>query len=138
MSTSEISRADILAMLAEMGIESWQLAHPERLIGYVPPSLDLPEQCKLLLVTPECPQGKAAEMFARVLKSIHLDLEQARQIEPHDFATINQHQLTWIWFAGCDVQTGIEAQILQTPALDQIDGNNTLRRDLWQQICSYQ
>ncbi|GAA5647111.1 MULTISPECIES: DNA polymerase III subunit psi [Vibrio] len=124
--------------LSEMGIQYWQLTHPERLTGYQATQVDLPESCQLLLVAPSCPRGETAAMFARVLKSIKLELGQARHILPDDFSAISEQHLKWIWFAGCDVQAGIDAHVLHTPMLSDIDGNNTLRRALWQQICSYQ
>ncbi len=124
--------------LQEMGIECYQLAHPERLLGYQLPPLHLPENCKLLLVSPQLPQGRTAEMFERVLKSIKLPLEQALHIYPEQLSQIEPHALEWVWYAGCEQTRDLNAKALTSPLLTQIDGNNEQRRLLWQQICSYQ
>lgn len=124
--------------LQEMGIECYQLAHPERLLGYQLPPLHLPENCKLLLVSPQLPKGKTAEMFERVLKSIKLPLEQALHIYPEQLSQIEPHALEWVWYAGCEQTRDLNAKALTSPLLTQIDGNNEQRRLLWQQICSYQ
>jgi len=124
--------------LQEMGIQCYQLAHPERLLGYQSPQLVLPENCKLLLVSPQLPQGKTAEMFERVLNSIKLSLKHALHIYPEQLSQLDGHHIEWVWFAGCPQDSKIEAKALITPLLTQIDGNNEQRRALWQQICSYQ
>lgn len=126
--------------LQEMGIQCYQLAHPERLLGYQSPQLILPDNCQLLLVSPQLPLGKTAEMFERVLKSIKLSLEQALHVTPEQLSQLDNdnHHLEWIWFAGCDLQERLEAKALVSPLLTQVDGNNEQRRALWQQICSYQ
>ncbi|MDF2154454.1 DNA polymerase III subunit psi [Vibrio sp. CAU 1672] len=123
--------------LHEMGISLWELCHPERLTGYQAPQLELPLDCKLLLVSPVCPENQTALLFERVLKSIHLPLERARHIEPERLFQLGEHQLEWVWFAGCQASTEVQAKILTSPLLADIDGNNEQRRALWQQICSY-
>lgn len=123
--------------LQEMGIQRYELAYPERLKGYLLPELTLPDSCRLLLVSSQLPKGKTAEMFARVLKTIHLSLDEALHIYPEQLSQIRHHNLEWVWFAGCD-QMDVEAKTLTSPLLTQVDGNNEQRRALWQQICSYQ
>ncbi|KLN64205.1 MULTISPECIES: DNA polymerase III subunit psi [Vibrio] len=124
--------------LHEMEIQCYKLAHPERLLGYQSPLLVLPENCKLLLVSPQLPQDKTAEMFERVLNSIKLPLEHALHIYPEQLSQLDSHHIEWVWFAGCQQDSEIEAKTLVSPLLTQVDGNNEQRRALWQQICSYQ
>lgn len=124
--------------LQEMGIQSYELAHPERLQGYQAPQLVLQETCQLLLVSPQFPQKETALLFERVLKSINLSLEQALHVYPEQLHQLSEHQLEWIWFAGCEAQEKLNAKVLTSPELGQINGNQAQRRALWQQICSYQ
>ncbi|EGQ7674887.1 TPA: DNA polymerase III subunit psi [Vibrio parahaemolyticus] len=123
--------------LHEMGITSWELIHPERLAGYQPPTIDLPSSCKLLLVSPICPTNETAILFEKILKSMKLTLEQAMHIEPERLAMLGEHQLEWVWFAGCESNSMENAKQLTSPLLQDIDGNNEQKRALWLQICSY-
>ncbi|NVD05747.1 DNA polymerase III subunit psi [Vibrio sp. JPW-9-11-11] len=126
-----------LQFLHEMGVDYYQLHHPERLAGYQAPSLSLEPNCRLLLVAPHCPTGPYAVLFERVLTSINLSLSDARHIAPYQLSMLGDHQLEWIWFAGCEVEGVFNANVLTSPSLDLIDGNQQHRRALWQQICSY-
>ena len=123
--------------LQEMGISQWELSHPERLAGYESKQTPLSIECKLLLVSPEKPQGDLAVMFERVLKSIKLDLSQALHIQPQHLTSIELGEVEWVWFAGCESAQELKAKTLQSPLLSDINGNNQHRRDLWQQICAY-
>ncbi|MCY9826745.1 DNA polymerase III subunit psi [Vibrio chagasii] len=123
--------------LQEMGISQWELCHPERLAGYESKLTPLASDCKLLLVSPEKPQGELAVMFERVLKSIKLDLSQALHIQPQHLTSIEFGDVEWVWFAGCESTQEIKAKTLRSPLLSDINGNNQHRRDLWQQICAY-
>lgn len=127
-----------LQFLHEMGIDYYQLQHPQRLAGYQAPSLKLEPGCRLLLVAPQCPSGAEAKLFERVLGSIKVNLSDARHILPAQLSSLTRHQLEWVWFAGCDADTEFNAKVLTSPALELIDGNQQHRRALWQQICSYQ
>ncbi|WGW00846.1 DNA polymerase III subunit psi [Vibrio sp. YMD68] len=125
--------------LKEMGIDTWQLSYPERLLGFQPPTLNLPDECQLLLVSTELPIGENAVMFERVLKSIKLTLDQAQHIYPEQLAGLGDHQLSWIWYAGeASIDDSHKAKKLVTPLLSSINGHNEHRRALWQQICSYE
>ncbi|OEF25848.1 DNA polymerase III subunit psi [Vibrio rumoiensis] len=124
--------------LQEMAIPVWELAHPERLQGYQAPGLVLPSSCVLLLVSESLPQGEDATLFIKVLGSMTLKPEQALQITPAQLVTLEKHQLSWIWFAGCEVSLTLDGvNQLSSPLLQDIHGNTQNRRDLWQQICSY-
>lgn len=125
--------------LQEMAIPVWELVHPERLEGYQAPGLCLPESCTLLLVCDSLPQGEDATLFIKVLSSIKLKPEQALHITPAQLASLESHQLSWVWFAGCEASQSLEGvNVLTSPLLQDIHGHTQNRRDLWQQICSYQ
>lgn len=124
--------------LQEMGISQWVLADPKMFEGYQPVDLELPDSCKLLLISPMPPSGEIVTMFERVLKSIHLRLDQALFIQPSQLSQLGENQLEWVWFAGCETSDGVQVKkVLNSPLLSEIDGNVQHRRDLWQQICSY-
>lgn len=123
--------------LEEMGIQSWALLHPSRLSGCPIENVDIPKSCRLLLVSPEKPEGDIVYMFEKVLKSMHLELSQTMHIFPEQFSYLGSHQLKWVWFAGCDKSEKLDLNTLVSPVLTNIDGNNQERRNLWQKICSY-
>lgn len=123
--------------LQAMGIQTWELVHPERLAGYQPSPQPLDAGCRLLLVCETFPDAQDIALFARVLKSFHVSLDQARHVYPHQLAQLDLSALEWIWFAGCDATPEIAAKRLVSPLLRAIAGNNQHRRDLWQQICAY-
>ncbi len=123
--------------LDEMGISTWDLVHPERLAGYQSPMIEVPEYCKLLLVSPVCPVNESAILFENILKSMKLTIDQAIHIEPERLPLLDVHQLEWVWFAGCESKVVENIKHLTSPLLEDIDGNNEHKRALWQQICSY-
>ncbi len=126
--------------LKEMGISVWELAHPDKLQGYQAPGIQLPQTCTLLLVADSCPQGDDATLFIKVLASMKLSADQALHLTPAQAAQLDKHALKWVWFAGCKALEQASLQgvnILTSPAITQIHGNTQNRRDLWQQICSY-
>ncbi|EGA70114.1 DNA polymerase III subunit psi [Vibrio sinaloensis DSM 21326] len=127
-----------LHYLDEMGIQCYELIHPQRLDNAPNEQLMLPESCHMLLVSPECPQGKLALLFERVLKTVKLDLSQALHIYPEQYAQLAKPHSGWIWFAGCEAKESEQGSVLVSPMLNQIDGNNEQRRALWQQIQKYQ
>ncbi|ANS86360.1 DNA polymerase III subunit psi [Vibrio scophthalmi] len=130
-------QTDHVAYLTQMGIDCYQLSHPERLTGYQAPALELPAECKLLLVSPVSPNGELALLFERVLKSINISLDQARHIYPEQATQLAGQSMEWVWFAGCERTEQLAEKALTTPLLSEIDGNNQQRKALWQQICSY-
>lgn len=130
--------------LTEMGIESWDIAHPDQLKGYQPEPINLSEDCMLLFISPYKPEGEIVFMFEKVLKSFKLELSQARHLYPHQLEQLSGHNPEWIWCAGCDADTSRKAEqrfssnLLDSPLLHHIDGNQQERRKLWQQICRYE
>lgn len=125
--------------LQEMGIQCWELIHPQRIAGYQPEPVRLPDRCRLLLVSPQYPQQGTLLLFSRVLKSMGLDLGQACHLEPHSLGQLTEPDIEWVWFAGCEkVEAPFVGKVLLSPLLTEIDGNTELRRALWQQICSYE
>ncbi|GLT14882.1 DNA polymerase III subunit psi [Vibrio algivorus] len=131
--------------LKEMGISTFEVAHPDKLEGYQSPGIILPNDCVLLLVAESCPQGEDATLFIKVLASMKLQPEQALHLTPGQLTQLQQHNLKWVWFAGCDGSLSNNdhlpqwqlLKLLHSPALSTIHGNTQNRRDLWQQICSY-
>lgn len=83
------------------------------------------------------PTNETAILFEKILKSMKLTLEQAMHIEPERLAMLGEHQLEWVWFAGCESNSMENAKQLTSPLLQDIDGKNEQKRALWQQICSY-
>ncbi len=124
--------------LHAMGIQSWDLIHPERLQGYQPAKAALDTECKLLLVSDHYPTASEVALFERVLKSFNVELQQSQYANLHNLANIDLSTLEWIWFAGCDDESISGIKKLRTPPLSDVDGNTQHRRDLWQQICSYE
>ena len=131
------NKSDLL-YLQEMDIQSWELLHASRLTGYLTETFDLPDSCLLLLVSPEKPEGDIVFMFEKVLRSMGLDLSKTMHIFPEQVVSLGSHQLSWIWFSGCEKSGTIDINTLLSPLLKEIEGNNLERRNLWQQICSYE
>lgn len=126
-----------MAYLSEMGIDSYQLMHPQRLSGCQMATISLPSECQMLLVSPVLPQGSQAEFLERVLKSMQLTLAQTRHIFPQQIEQLQQQSVEWVWFAGCPSSDALQGKVLSSPLLSDIDGNNQQRKALWQQICTY-
>ncbi|ENM5764827.1 DNA polymerase III subunit psi [Vibrio mimicus] len=124
--------------LSAMGIQQWELIHPERLMGFQPVKQSLDQACRLLLVANEPPQGSEILLLERILKSFHLELAMVRHIAPTQLDNLAYDGLEWIWFAGSDLLPHQAQKQLHSPRLSDIDGNTQYRRALWQQICSYQ
>ena len=135
--------------LQEMGVDVWEVAHPERLQGVEQRSFSLPKSCALLLVADSIPTGDEAVLFAKVLASMKLNLEQALHVTPAQLSQIIHHQLVWVWFAGVDLPDIEQSESSAAFKLDGLQALNSVslidiptdiqhRRQLWQQICSYQ
>lgn len=124
--------------LQAMGIQSWELTHPERLQGYQAQKTTIDGRCKLLLISASYPTATEVVLFERVLKSFHVTLEQAQHAFPHNLANLDLSSVEWVWFAGCECHTIEGVKTLQSPVLSEVEGHTQHRRDLWQQICSYQ
>ncbi|ENM5833224.1 DNA polymerase III subunit psi [Vibrio metoecus] len=124
--------------LSAMGIQQWELIHPERLAGFQPPTQALDQGCRLLLVANEPPQGAEILLLERILKSVQLELSMVRHIAPMQLSHLAYEGLEWIWFAGCEPLPHHAQKLLHSPRLSEIDGHTQYRRALWQQICAYQ
>lgn len=124
-------------LLHAMGIQSWELTHPERLQGYQPTKVTLDNECTLLLVCPNFPAANEIALFEKVLKSFNVKLEQAQHVLPNNLANIDLSPVEWVWFSGCESQTFSGVKTLTSPLLSEVEGHTQHRRDLWQQICSY-
>lgn len=124
--------------LQQMGLDVWSLAHPERLMGYQAPAITLADDCRLILVCEHALTTQEVGLFERVLKSMQLTLAQAQQITPAQWTNLAPHQCVWVWFAGCEAIEVATLRSLHSPLLADIEGNTQHRRDLWQQIQSYE
>lgn len=82
-SNSELHQPELRqqSYLKEMGISTFEVAHPDKLEGYQSPRY-LPTDCVLLLVADTCPQGEDATLFIKVLASMKLQPEQALHLTP--------------------------------------------------------
>ncbi len=125
--------------LKEMDIQSWELLHPGRLAGYQSEAIAIPDSFELLLISPQKPEGEIVVMFEKIVKSMQLELRQVCHLFPEQFDQLGEHYLKWFWFAGYKKPEPLstEINILTSPLLSSIQGNNLERRALWQQICSY-
>ncbi len=133
--------------LEEMQIDQWIIHRPDNLIyGNDRNAISLPDDCCLLLVAKELPVGGDAEFFTKVVQSFGVTLTQTQFIEDSAMGNVELNEKTeWIWLAGmpeCDIlamkQRWPNKKILSSLPLNQINGNNTERRALWQQIKSYE
>lgn len=122
------------AFFAEMDIQEWHLAHPEKLQGYQQPEISLEGSVKLLFVSPQVPSGHYAEFLQKVLKAMKLDLSNCRHLYPNQLQQLGAHSLQWLWFSDCASQPLDGVKVIASPALSEIDGHNQNRRQLWNQI----
>lgn len=124
--------------LSAMGIQQWELIHPDRLSGFQPVTQALDQGCRLLLVANTPPQGAEILLLEKILKSIQLELSMVRHIAPAQLVNLVYEGLEWIWFADCEPVPHHAQKQLHSPRLSEIDGHTQYRRALWQQICAYQ
>lgn len=127
-----------LNYLDEMGFDYYQLTQPQKVSSHRLCHFPFPENCKLLFVSPRVPHGSTLAMFDKVMNSMELSIEMSLHVLPCDLNRVDLSRVEWIWFAGCSPTFDIGCKLLQTPVLEDIEGNNVQRRALWQQICSYQ
>ena len=121
-----------------MGFDYYQLTQPQKVSSHSPRCFSLPENCKLLFVSPDVPHGSTLVMFDKVMDSMGLSTEMSLHVLPCYLSQVDLSRIEWVWFAGCSPNFDIECKLLQTPVLKDIEGNNLQRRALWQQIRAYQ
>lgn len=123
--------------LHEMGIQSWDLIHPERLLGVQTVKQKLPQQYCLLLVTDKALSDEDLPFFERILATFDVSLKDVVRVTPDNFSLIElAEHIQWVWFAGCAAQEHTVTKQLISPYIQEIDGNTQHRRALWQQICT--
>ncbi|MGO1297276.1 MAG: DNA polymerase III subunit psi [Vibrio sp.] len=123
--------------LHEMGIQSWDLIHPERLQGVQSAKQKVPQQYCLVLVTDRALSREDLPFFERILSTFNVALPDVCRVNPIQFSDIEfSEHLQWVWFAGCHAQEHTVAKQLTSPYIHEIDGNTQHRRALWQQICT--
>jgi DNA polymerase III subunit psi len=122
------------AYLTEIGIERWQLIHPQRMEGVTSVQYDLDKKYRLLLVCPNLLNEAEIQFFAKVLQSFEVMLEQALITQVHHLSSLNNHQLEWVWFADCTpININISKQ-LTSSKLSEVSYNPAQKKHLWQQI----
>ncbi|SJL85312.1 DNA polymerase III subunit psi [Vibrio palustris] len=123
--------------LHEMGIQPWELIHPERMLGVQSAKLELPQKCCLLLVTDKALRDADLSFFERILATFDVTLDQVCRVTPDNFVLVELSTIEWVWFAGCSAQQHNLSKQLISPYVEEINGNTQHRRELWQQICAY-
>ncbi|MCW8345282.1 DNA polymerase III subunit psi [Vibrio sp. ZSDZ65] len=131
-----------------MGIQTWALAHPERLAILPEQTLSLPDRCELLFISPIQPENETALFYQKILKAMKLEMANTQHIYPEQLIHLDTSALPkWLWFSGAEyeneryqqllAQRSIQCNQLVSPLLSSIDGNDAERRALWNQIRSY-
>ncbi|SIN72875.1 DNA polymerase III subunit psi [Salinivibrio sp. ES.052] len=123
--------------LQAMGLEVWQLRHPE-LYGKEHEVIQLPDSCQLLLVCDFPLNEQDAWLFGNILKSIQLTSDQARQLPHAALSSLGEHHLTWCWYIDAPDVIVDGVQSLHSIPLAQMHDNPAAKRDLWHQICQYE
>lgn len=122
------------AYLSEMGIEQWQLIHPERMQGIDVVKQALADSIRLIVVNPEPFTHEDITFLANVLKSFEVTLDEAVVTQPHLFSRLGEHQASWVWFIGCEQQQTTIKKQLTSPRLGEVSADPALKKALWQQI----
>ncbi len=129
-------------LLAEMGIQQWQLCHPERLKGSV--NIPLSEQIALVIAS-ENPVNLQAPFFSDVLRSLDLTVERCLVVNPEqvDYLQLNSSSV-YCWQIGEREEKAEEskqekitphfADFWQTESLEQLKNNPKAKRQLWQKM----
>ncbi len=122
------------AYLSEMGIDQWQLVHPERLQGIEYHKQNIDSHFSILLICPEPLAAEEIDFVQKVLQSFEVSLDQALITQPNKLSVLGEHLLTWAWFIGCPVQSIDLPKTLHSPLLAEVSSNPTEKKSLWQQI----
>lgn len=124
--------------LKEMGIAVWALRRPEIYPNLAEQTINLPDGCELLLVSDTLPGGEDAALFEKILASMKLRVDQARQIPPNALPLVKAHTLKWVWFCAVPEQPGLDGvATLSSPSLAVLQGDVSAKKALWQQIKHY-
>lgn len=125
------------AYLAEMGIEPWQLCHPERLEGVALSKEDLPVDIRLLVIVPTPIAAEDIPFLEKVLMSFGVALDEVRVTQPFQLSKLGDHTLEWVWFINCALQPLGVKKSLVSESLDLVSKSPSLKKALWNQIQSY-
>lgn len=133
-----------------MGVQTWELIHPERIPVRSQALLSLRADCRLLFVSSVKPIDDSALFYQKILKAMTLELTDTLHISPEQLLLLDgEHIPEWIWFAGDDKARERFTQLTQqyqlspppkklvSPHLTNINGNDMERRALWNQIRAY-
>ncbi|CAH0526759.1 DNA polymerase III subunit psi [Vibrio hippocampi] len=145
-----------------MGIQGWEVSHPERIRCQHQPKITIPDDCQLLFVSSSCPTGELAEFYQKILKAMKLTLADTRHILPEHLQFVQASEnLVWLWFAGDShadshltefqerlaiqgkpsmqglPSTQGKLQTLTSPLLSSVQQSDGEKRQLWNQIRAY-
>nr|WP_086940452.1 DNA polymerase III subunit psi [Thaumasiovibrio occultus] len=137
MPLSDNARVATDQRLAAMGVSRWQLRHPHFYPDLSPTLVNLPDACRLLLVCDDTLSEQDAWLFGRILQSMNLTPDDALMLPSDGVAQLGEHQLAWIWFAGCNGSAPEGLHQLSSPSLQALHDQPAAKKQLWQQICRY-
>ncbi|BDU38343.1 DNA polymerase III subunit psi [Vibrio nigripulchritudo] len=126
------------SFLQEMQIDQWQLRHPERLEGVSVATVALPEQCRLLLLSPIQPNQEEVAFLTKVLGSFSLTIDDAFFLSPEHLNRVELAHVEWVWFCQCPPSELEDVKVLHSPALSLVESETEHKRALWKQIKSYE
>ncbi|USD64763.1 DNA polymerase III subunit psi [Vibrio sp. SCSIO 43136] len=127
-----------LQYLEEMGIDQWELAHPERLgTEQSATAVIIPENCKLLIVSNEPLLANEAQFIGKVSPTLGVTLEQCFTLTPTQAVNAELSALTWAWQVDCDIELPAGVKRLSSSSISLVESDQTHKRALWQQIKSY-
>ncbi|USD59909.1 DNA polymerase III subunit psi [Vibrio sp. SCSIO 43140] len=133
-----------------MGIQTWELTHPERMPNSAQATFSLAPSCQLLFVSAVKPEGELVSFFEKILKAMKLELDSVLHITPEQLGQLDAQSVpTWMWFAGDEhaadrfehwlqlLDIPSKPKFLQSSYLAEIEGDDSQKRQLWNQIRAY-
>lgn len=122
--------------LAEMGIEQWQLCHPDRMQGLTVERDDISDQTRLLIVTPTAFSNEDLNFLEKVTSSFDVSLKELRVVQPSQLFRLGDHKLEWVWFIDCSPEPIDSVKQLSSEKLAKVSAEASLKKALWNQIRS--
>lgn len=126
------------AFLQEMGIGIWQVREPRFFSHLEKEIIELPKECKLIFICEIAPSKDQLAFVSKILNSMNLGLDETYFLPPNETENILADDV-FCWFVGINPQktTISNAKVLHSCTLEQLENNPQAKRDLWQQIKSY-
>ncbi|MCE5164588.1 MULTISPECIES: DNA polymerase III subunit psi [Plesiomonas] len=128
-----VTRRDWILEL--MGITQWQLRHPSLLQGDV--SVAVGPHIRLVIVA-EQPPALSVRLCQDVLSTLQVTAEQVCCIRPEQVAFLRIAQPCWFWLMGCEAEIPDGCRALHSPVLARFGPDAQAKRQLWQQIVTYE